>query len=317
MRYAIFISAVVLVFCSCADRIPEKKLETFHSTLNSLEESSKKIQLLTADLHKEFYKKINDSRYSDKARIWYPLSDSISDLSTLLTGYIKDLKLKIIKECGYEINSNDIFKTGGFESVKKIFFEQDHGKHLYDSLKFFIVSICKTNLELNRITNQSISTHYSYLDYAINNSKEFLNCFFKDVSAAEALCSLAKIENDIANIENESVNFCFVMGSPGCDLVYETFSTVVSQSSNYVKSGDEIGITAGVGAFSTNAMPEFTIDDKKIKANEEGIMVYKFKTQFKAGTYNKPVTIEYTKPDGTRDSHTYSISYTVIDPNQK
>ncbi len=87
-------------------------------------------------------------------------------------------------------------------------------------------------------------------------------------------------------------------------------------NSSCVKAGDIIEINAGVGSFSVQSQPKFTIDGKLISVNENGIMVYKFKTPLIAGKYNKPIKMEYTKPDGTRELMTKNIEYTVIDPKQ-
>ena len=88
----------------------------------------------------------------------------------------------------------------------------------------------------------------------------------------------------------------------------------MGQSSSCVKAGNDIQITAGIGSFSLEAQPTFSVDGKAIKSDVDGVMIYKFKTPLKAGDYFKPVKIEYTKPDGTRESKEYNIEYSVIDP---
>jgi hypothetical protein len=315
MRYSIFISAIVLVFCSCADN-SEKKLQVYQSTIKSLERSDEVIKYATADVRKELLTRLNDSRYFQRAQIWHPISNTTSQLSSSLIAYIDDLKLKLVKESGNENNADAVFKKDYFKSVNNLFLKQGEGLHLYDSLKFFIDSISKTSIELGNELILKLKSDYGYLRSETNTSKEFFNTFFDDVSAAAALCALAKMKNDVITIENKMLSYCFNMTSPGCILQYDRFNAIVGQSSNCVKVGDNIELYAGIGSFSTAAQPKFLVDNKVLSCNDDGVMVYNFKTPAKAGKYNKCVKIEFYKPDGTKESKEYTIEYTVINPNQ-
>lgn len=315
MKYSLFISAIVLFFCSCSND-SEKKLQVYKSTIKSIEKSSEKINRTTIDLRKELLARLNDFRYSNRANEWYPVSVKISDLSTSLISYVNGLKLQLIKECANRDIEEGVFKANYFRSVDKVFFQQNEGRKLFDSLKIFIDSIKKFSIDMGNEITKRLNTADNYLNYETKNSKEFVNTFFYNVSAASALCSLAKIENDITNFENEMIVYCYNMTSPGCILRYERFQAIVGQSSNCVKAGDEIEIYAGVGAFSTAAQPKILVDNKTLSCNDDGLMVYKFKSALKAGQFSKPVYIEYYKPDGTKESRHYNIQYTVINPNQ-
>ncbi|MBK6379818.1 MAG: hypothetical protein IPF72_08815 [Chitinophagaceae bacterium] len=60
-------------------------------------------------------------------------------------------------------------------------------------------------------------------------------------------------------------------------MIRETFQVIIGQSSNCVKAGDNLEITAGVGAFSAASQPKFTIGDKLISGDDNGIAIYKLK----------------------------------------
>jgi len=315
MKYALLILSIGLFFCSC-DNQPDKRLQIFQSTIKSFDRSSKIINRVTADTHKELFKRLNDVRYFNQSQIWHPVSVQVSTLSDSLVAYISDLKLQIIKKTGTENNSDALFNEGYYGVVNEIFIQQGKGEALYNHLKAFIDSIGRTDSLLITGMKQRIISEYTYLNAKEINSQEFVNVFFTHASAAATLCSLAKIENDIANIENEIIGYCFSMTLPGCDLHYETFQAIINQSSNYIMAGGELTISAGVGSFSVAAQPKFLVDNKVISYNDDGVMVYKFKTPLKAGVYSKEIHIEFYKPDGVKELKQYTIQYTVVGSNQ-
>ena len=55
-------------------------------------------------------------------------------------------------------------------------------------------------------------------------------------------------------------------------------------SSSYVKAGQEIEITSGIGAFSKAAMPTISINKKNISLDADGAARYRFKASDKPGT---------------------------------
>ena len=77
--------------------------------------------------------------------------------------------------------------------------------------------------------------------------------------------------------------------------------------------GQEVRITAGVGAFSKAAAPNITIDGSNVALNAEGVAELKFNAGG-TGAYSKKVVINYLKPDGTRGTTEKEIKYTVGSP---
>ena len=96
-------------------------------------------------------------------------------------------------------------------------------------------------------------------------------------------------------------------------VIYNEFAAIVGQSSNYVMPGEKVKITAGVGAFSTDAKPQISIGGSSMSVNANGVAEREF-TAAGGGSQNVPVTVTYTKPDGTKESKSYTIQYTVGTP---
>ncbi|MEJ7684300.1 MAG: GldM family protein [Segetibacter sp.] len=77
--------------------------------------------------------------------------------------------------------------------------------------------------------------------------------------------------------------------------------------------GQELVITAGVGAFSKSARPSISIDGAGMPLNPQGVAEYKT-TVGGPGSYSKKVRITFIKPDGTPGSLEKEVPYTVGSP---
>ncbi|HEV8079218.1 MAG TPA: GldM family protein, partial [Chitinophagaceae bacterium] len=127
-----------------------------------------------------------------------------------------------------------------------------------------------------------------------------------------ALTMLSKFQNNVKNAENQVVTYAHnQIGA--VKVIYDQFAALVGQSSNYVMPGQEIEITAGVGAYSKAAQPQISINGAGAAINADGRAVYKFQANG-AGSHNVPVSVTYTKPDGTKESKTFNVEYTVGTP---
>lgn len=314
MKQALLFSVVALVFCSCGD-VSKSELAAFRATENALEQSNKMINSNTVDFQTRLSGMLNDPQTADRASFWKPCASSITALSSSVIDYINKLREQIIAKSGSGSNKISVFESANKKVINQLFIEQEKGKELYQRLKGFADSIRNINPETGRYMDDLKNVSYDYLGSGSVDDVAFNKIYFTRASAASALSVLAKFENDIRNTENKLVAFCYYE----CVVIhhgYETFQAILRQSSNCVKAGDEIELTAGIGSFSRYTVPTFWVDGKLIKSNDEGMMLYKFKTPLNAGNYSKPVKIEFTKPDGTRESKEYKISYTVIDPKQ-
>jgi gliding motility-associated protein GldM len=95
--------------------------------------------------------------------------------------------------------------------------------------------------------------------------------------------------------------------------VYDQFSAVVGQSSNYLMPGEEMQISAGVGAFSKAAQPQITIGGVGSPIGADGMAVKKFNVSG-SGQQSQNVVVTYMKPDGTKETKNIEVKYTVGQP---
>jgi hypothetical protein len=107
------------------------------------------------------------------------------------------------------------------------------------------------------------------------------------------------------------IQFCYYK-IPDPESFYETYSVMVEHSSDYVKAGDEVEVTAGVGAFSLKGRPIININGRNISPEADGVAYYKFKAPKNPGKHFVPVEVRFTDQDGRKQTITKSVEYTVI-----
>ena len=127
-----------------------------------------------------------------------------------------------------------------------------------------------------------------------------------------ALTLLSKFQNNVKNAENQVVTYCHNQVG-AVKLVYDKFQAIASASSNYLMPGEEMIVTAGVGAFNDAAKPQVSIDGASIALNENGVAEKKFNVSG-GGKKSVRVNISFTKPDGKTETLEKTIEYTVGTP---
>lgn len=305
MRYAIFSLAILLFFSSCSSD-SRSELAVFRTTEKSMQQSNQAISSSNQDMSRILYNRLTDPRTSVQSRVWQPKATKISELASSTIKYIETLKTQLIV-------TDKALQDDNSEAVTQFFIQKNKGNELYTKLNEFLSKILSVDERFNTEFENHKRNIYNYLDSGKNAAENFSKMFFRDVSAEGAFTILEKFKNDILNTENQIVSYCYYKTFP-IDHSYHLFRAIVGQSSNYVKAGDNIELTAGIGAFSVDAKTKVTIDRKDIELNPDGVAIYKFKTPIKAGKYSKAIKIEYTKPDSTKEIKTINIEYTVINP---
>jgi gliding motility-associated protein GldM len=126
-----------------------------------------------------------------------------------------------------------------------------------------------------------------------------------------ALTILSKFQSDIKNSESQVIDYLHSQIGQ-VKLVFDKFDAIVSPSATYLMPGDELSIKAGIGAFSSAAKPNITINGAPQTVGADGTAEWKTKV---SGSGTVSVKIEYAKPDGSKDVVTKDIKYTVGQPS--
>ncbi|MFN9711082.1 MAG: gliding motility protein GldM, partial [Bacteroidota bacterium] len=90
---------------------------------------------------------------------------------------------------------------------------------------------------------------------------------------------------------------------------FDTYAPIVGANSTYLFPGQELQISAGIGAFSKNVKPLFTIGGRNIPMDDDGVALYKTNVGNTSGSV--PVKIQYKDQDGKDQVRELKIDYTV------
>jgi gliding motility-associated protein GldM len=143
--------------------------------------------------------------------------------------------------------------------------------------------------------------------------KDWNNNYFHMTPSVAVITLLSKFQSDVKNSEAQMIDYCHnQIGS--VKLVYDQFQAIAQASRTYAMPGEEIEITAGVGAFSAAAKPRITIGGQLQNLTSDGTAMFKT-TASGAGDHTVDVKIEYAKPDGSIAVVNKPVKYTVGVPS--
>ena len=125
------------------------------------------------------------------------------------------------------------------------------------------------------------------------------------------LTLLSKFQNNVKNAENQVVTFCHEQIG-AVKVKFDKTGVLIGQSANYVMPGQEIEVTAGIGAYSSAAAPQISINGSSVQVID-GQGKSKFQASG-AGPHTVPVTIRYKDQDGNEKTETKNVEYTVGTP---
>ncbi|MBP6686558.1 MAG: gliding motility protein GldM [Lacibacter sp.] len=273
-------------------------INAFKVVDNSLTTTNTLVNQSTATVMKSLTDKVSDAETAVKAGIWKPKADQVVALTTKMYSDVETIKQNIMKAAGYDpANGKTTFKEDNIDIATRLM-EKEGGSASLAKL------LTKYKADLLAI------------DPAI--AKEFTNGLalatevpaknFRMMPTVAALTMLSKYQNDIRTTENKLVNFCH--NQVGQIVIrYDSFEPIVGASSNYLFPGQELEITAGLGAFSSTNKPSVSIAGENMLVNEKGIATKKFKVGSTSG--NVSVVVNYKDQDGKQQTKTISVPYTV------
>ena len=312
MRYLIALLSIILFYSSCSNNA-ENSLTVFRVTGQSLEQSNIALSVSSEHMYKSMNERLNDPRTAERTAYWQPKTAQIAVLSAAVITYINKLKVELINEAGYKmVNNSQVLNDDNYRAVNNIFIKKNKGEELYKRLMDFISRVDRLDAQINVEFKELIKNMYHYLDSGKIEEERFSHTYFNRVPTAAALTMLTKIENDIRITENKLVTYCFYRTTPIIET-YTKFQALTGLSSSCVKPGENIEVTAGVGAFTAASQPKISVNGNLIPLNENGFVSYTFKSSLKAGNYIIPVKIEFTAEDGIKQTMMKNLTYSVVE----
>ncbi|CAN5797890.1 gliding motility protein GldM [soil metagenome] len=277
------------------------------------------VNLTTANgtLYKSLEAKLADPQTAERAKPWNEKALQAQKLSIELDSYINQLKTDLKKEAGSKmVDGKEQFKEDDLEAATRLFGSGEGGKKqgpIFEAkLKAYRDAMLNIDPAIKKEYEQNFPVDLSPQIGQDGKTKEFTEAFFHMTPTVAGLTLLSKFQNNVKNAENLVVTYCHNQVG-AVKVVYDQFAALVGQSSNYVMPGEEMEITAGVGAYSKAAQPQITINGSGASLDADGRASYKFQANG-GGPHTVPVNVTYTKPDGTKESKTFDVKYTVGTP---
>ena len=314
--------------------VSNEVLEAFKTVNKSITTSNTALDNKNKVIYDAFGKELADPQTKAKAEIWAPKADQVKKLSSDISSYIDNMKLQLKQESGLrkDDKGQEEFKEDDLDAATRLFAEKGEGKKMYEALTAYKKSVLavlnadefKDNPRLQEDLKRKVLEFQKTLplDLSIpdkanaeksgDNGKDWTFNYFHMTPTIASLTILSKFQNDVKNSEAQLVDY--IHSQVGAvKIVYDKFEAITQASRTYAMPGDDVEITAGVGAFSDAAKPKITINGQNMTL-DGGKAVYKLQASG-AGEHNVAVKVEFTKPDGTTETRNEIVKYTVGTPS--
>ncbi len=288
-------------------------LNAFKTVNNSLINANETIDQKNSDIFNSLKQKLNDPKTAERAREWEPRAQQAKQLADNLTTYLDSLKLAIMTSAGYNPPKDSSYKEESLEAATRVMSSPGtEGMKLLQRLTDFKTQILSIHPDISKEFSKTLPIDLSTPKSNNESSKNWASAYFNMTPTIAAITILSKFQNDVKNSEAMVVDFCHRKVGE-VQLVYDAFVPFAGTNSTYLMPGQELNITAGVGAFSKAAQPTITIDGQNVPLSPDGSALYKT-TVGGPGSYTKKVKISFIKPDGTPGTVEKDIPYTVGSP---
>jgi len=281
-------------------------LNAFKIVDKSLIKSNTNISGANEVLYKSLTDKLSDPQQGANAKIWQPIAMDVQKLSGAVYTLIQDYKGKLIVEAGGSNATSTDFKEDNLDAGTRLFDSKGEGAKLFASLQKYKTDVLALNPELKANFEKTFPVEVS------GTAKDWTITNFHMVPAVAGLTILSKLQNDLKNAENQLVTYCHSkLGQ--VKVQFDTYASLVGQSSEYVMPGEPIKIRAGVGAFSTSASPKISINGQSVSVNAEGIAELPVDGGG-SGAHTATVNISYTTQSGEVKNETKEVKWMVGTP---
>lgn len=262
-----------------------------------------------------FEDKLKDPETAERAAKWQAKALEAKKLTDDVMAYIEGIKQEIQKEAGLIAGEPNSMKEDDLDAATRVLTDPNTKKG--DELRQKLIAYKKSLLAIDSSIAEEFANSLPIdTDPVQSNNetsqKDWAMGYFHMTPTVAAITILSKFENDIKNSEAMVIDACHRKVGE-VQVIYDAFQAFAGTNSLYLMPGQELQITAGVGAFSSKSRPTVNIDGASVTLNAEGVAEYKTNVGG-PGSYTKTVRIAFTKPDGTIGTTEKVINYTVGSP---
>jgi len=285
-------------------------LNAFKTVNKSLENTNTIVNKSTEAIMESLKDKTIDPVSAAKAQIWYPKAQNVQTISKTVFTYIQGLKDRVLTEAGGDPKKPDQkFKEDNLDVATRIMIEKGEGPKLLATLAKFRKDLLAVDPAIDSAFATTLPISLDKPASRTKAGKTWEGAYFHMVPTVAALTILSKFQNDVKTSENRVVQFCH--NKVGEVVIrFDTYAAIVGQNSNYLMPGQELEITAGVGAFSKGATPTITIGGQPYQIGAEGTATAKLPGGG-IGPHTIPVNITYKDQEGIIQTIKKTVEYKV------
>lgn len=292
--------------------VSSEVISAFKVVDRSLVVSNDNINTSNQTIYKSLEQKLAEPQSAERAKIWQPKAEQARKLSTDLISYIDDLKLQLKKEAGLRVeNGQESFKEDNLDASTRLFETNGKGEELRNRLEQYKTDMLAIDPAIKKEFENNFPVNTIPPISQEGKQLSFTQSFFHMTPTIAALTMLSKFQNNIRNAENQIVTYAHnQIGS--VEVHMDQVGVLVGQNSNYLMPGQELVVTAGVGAYSSSATPTISINGTNVPVSG-GQGSYRTTV---SGSGEKAVTVRVTFRDENNKLITkdQTVKYTVGTP---
>ena len=244
--------------------VSNEVIEAFKTVDKSLQSSNVSISTSNAILYKSLSEMLNKNETKVQAAVWQPLAEKAKAFTSEVDSYINDLKLELKKGAGLVIKQDgtEDFKEDNLDASTRIFETNGKGNELKAKLEDYKKKI----LDLDPKIRAKFEANFPISTDGVQGKegkKDFTTGYFHMTPTVAALTMLSKFQNNLKNVESQVVTFCASQVG-AVEVHMDEVGVLVGQSSNYLMPGQELVVTAGVGAYSSTVKSSISINGSPI-----------------------------------------------------
>lgn len=294
-------------------------LNAFKVVEFSLSKSNAVLDDSNKSIYNNFNEMMNDPKTSEKAARWKPKVDQVKTLAEEAYTKIEQFKQGLKVESDLNKSTGE-FRGDDIDAPTRYFANKGFGQQLYKTLEVFKEKLMGIDKDFSTQVGEKLPLKLEIPASNAGNTStgnkinDWTYTYFHMTPTIAALTILSKFQNDVKNSENIAASY-FANQVGSVKLVLDKFEPLVGTSSNYLMPGEEMVVTAGLGAFNSNVKPLVTIDGRTIPVNATGIAESKFAVGG-VGTKTMNITVSFVDPNtGEKRNVAKKVDYTVGVPS--
>ncbi|TBR18538.1 MAG: gliding motility protein GldM [Chitinophagaceae bacterium] len=288
-------------------------LNAFKTVNNSLEISGATVNISTETIMTSLLEKTKKPETAERANIWQPKADQVHKISAEVYGYVEGIKKEIMLQTQYDPKDEKEKGIDNLDVTTRLMVEKGEGMVLYNKLKDFHKRVLAVDTLIARTFENALPIDLEMPKTKSKSNNTWDKAYFHMVPTIAALTILSKFQSDIRTSENKIVTFCHEQVGK-VDVRYDTYAAVVGQNATYLLPGQELEISAGVGAFSKAAKPVISIGGTTVALGEDGAAHWKSRVN-EVGHKSVTVKVNFVDQNGKQQSIDKVIEYTVGQSN--